>query len=463
MPRRLLLDGEDLAGLMLRVRTEMGPGAVVVKAERVRTGGVAGFFAKEHYELTVEVPEPQARPPRRLPVRPAGRAASPAGISALLDAADAAESRAAGGSGEGPTTAPGSGAIEQLGWISATPVAGPAAAAPPGEQGAESGAVSAAAAAAAEHEAGPRVSTDAKNFATLLASIDDMADVPVPPEIAQSAAAPAPAALPAAAVAPAGSPAIGPGTITSQALPAARFAPRGAVVTPVKLAPIHPVAKPHRGGDRRALLALGVPAELLGDGPVDENLPLSDLLARLGRPPAVLRTPGAVIAVVGPRARVLSVATWLAERTQLDPHDVVLAGDLQGISGHGRLLSRSAAAQHRARAAAAGELSIVAIGVGANADAWPDAAALLAELGPDQAWAVVDARRKSTDLRAWLAAVGGARAFDLVAATSVHETQEPGTVLDLGVPVGWIDGLPASPVVWAAVLSERLDVGARWD
>ncbi|HEY8721172.1 hypothetical protein, partial [Pengzhenrongella sp.] len=74
MSTRLLLDGESLAGLMLRVRTEMGPNAVVVKAERVRSGGVAGFFAKEHFELTVEVPEPRAhtpwRPATRLPAQP---------------------------------------------------------------------------------------------------------------------------------------------------------------------------------------------------------------------------------------------------------------------------------------------------------------------------------------------------------------------------------------------------------
>ncbi len=42
---------------MLRVREEMGPDATIVRAERVRTGGIAGFFAREHYELTVEVPD----------------------------------------------------------------------------------------------------------------------------------------------------------------------------------------------------------------------------------------------------------------------------------------------------------------------------------------------------------------------------------------------------------------------
>ncbi|QTE29887.1 hypothetical protein [Pengzhenrongella sicca] len=421
MPTRLLLDGADLAGLLHRVRTEMGPGAVVVKAERVRTGGVAGFFAKEHFELTVEVPDRRPRIPRRSPL-PAPVAGGPVGISALLAAADAAEARDAGGppAPTAPAGPPPGGAPTELGWIAATPVEP-----------------------AADPDAVPRLSTDAQTFASVLASIDDMAAAP----------ALAPAASGAAPAAPA-----------SRPLPAARFAPRGAVVTPVRLEPIHQAAGRNGGGDRRGLLALGVPAHLLGPGSMDETLPLSDLLARLDRPPGLLRTPGAVVAVVGDRAQVLAVAGQLAERARQDPHDVVLAGDMQGVAGYRRrLLSPAAASRHRARVADGDQVSIVAIGVGGPSEDWPAAAALLAELGPDQAWAVVDARRKPADLRAWLAAVGGTRAFDVIAAAAVHETREPGTVLDLGAPVGWIDGLPATAVVWAAVLSERLDVGARWD
>lgn len=59
MSRRLLLEGGDLPALMARVRQECGPDARIVRAERVRSGGVAGFFAREHYELTVEVPVPR--------------------------------------------------------------------------------------------------------------------------------------------------------------------------------------------------------------------------------------------------------------------------------------------------------------------------------------------------------------------------------------------------------------------
>ena len=252
-------------------------------------------------------------------------------------------------------------------------------------------------------------------------------------------------------------------------LPGARFSP--ALHTRSSARPAAPAgqgsaAEPSIavGGDRRALLGLGVPAALLGTGPLDESLPLSELLARLVRPPGLLRAPGSIIAVVGESAQALAVAAQFAVRVRQDPHDVVLAGVMPGIVGHNRrLLSQAAASMHRARVADGEQISIVALGVGPEAQDWPVAAELLADLGPDQAWAVVDARRKTSDLRTWLRVVGAAREFDVAAAASVHETQEPGTMLDLGVPVGWIDGLPATPIVWAAVLSERLEPGARWD
>jgi hypothetical protein len=102
---------------------------------------------------------------------------------------------------------------------------------------------------------------------------------------------------------------------------------------------------------------------------------------------------------------------------------------------------------------------VVALGVGGTATA----AELLAAFEPDEAWAAIDARLRGVELRRWLRAVGARRPFDAVAASHTFDAQAPGVVLNLGVPVGWVDGLPASPVVWAAVLSERLADDARWD
>ena len=52
---------------MARVRREHGPTARIVKAERVRSGGIGGFFAREYFEVTpVRVPQPRSQRPVRL-------------------------------------------------------------------------------------------------------------------------------------------------------------------------------------------------------------------------------------------------------------------------------------------------------------------------------------------------------------------------------------------------------------
>lgn len=71
---------------------EHGPRARIIAAEKVTVGGIGGFLSRQHYEVTVELP-PSGR--RRAPVEPdlPSRASSGrAGISALLEEADRAES-----------------------------------------------------------------------------------------------------------------------------------------------------------------------------------------------------------------------------------------------------------------------------------------------------------------------------------------------------------------------------------
>lgn len=84
--RRLLLDGPDLTELLARAGQL---GGRVVRAQRLRKG----LLMRRWYEVTVAVPEPDAAPLTRLPVRraPGPPVAPPAGIGALLGAAEAAE------------------------------------------------------------------------------------------------------------------------------------------------------------------------------------------------------------------------------------------------------------------------------------------------------------------------------------------------------------------------------------
>lgn len=72
MPTRLLLEGSDIESLLTRVRTEHGSTARIVSADKVRSGGVAGFFAKERFEVAVEVSDADGDP--QTPGIPAPRA-----------------------------------------------------------------------------------------------------------------------------------------------------------------------------------------------------------------------------------------------------------------------------------------------------------------------------------------------------------------------------------------------------
>lgn len=61
MAANLLLEGPDLEALLLRAHQEGGAQARIVRAEKIRRGGVLGFFAREGFEVAVELPENTVR------------------------------------------------------------------------------------------------------------------------------------------------------------------------------------------------------------------------------------------------------------------------------------------------------------------------------------------------------------------------------------------------------------------
>ncbi|MEU4427875.1 hypothetical protein AB0F81_45240, partial [Actinoplanes sp. NPDC024001] len=54
----MLLEGPAIEPLLAQVRDEYGSSVRIISADKVRSGGIGGFFAKQHYELSVEVPDP---------------------------------------------------------------------------------------------------------------------------------------------------------------------------------------------------------------------------------------------------------------------------------------------------------------------------------------------------------------------------------------------------------------------
>jgi len=345
VPELLLLEGEDLPALMARVRDELGPRATIVRAERVRTGGIAGFFSREHFELTVEVSQaPRARPASR----PAGDP-----FEAALDAADRAEA--------GPIEA---------------------------------------------------VSTAGPRFAAVLEQARALAGTPpAPPPPARPATAPP--------VPPAASP-----------LPA----PSGA-----------PASSTGWSRAAAALVAAGVPASFL-----DGARGVADVLDRIPPPPRPPRRSGQMLALVGEREAALDVAELLRHRWRLPAQAVVRAGD-DGLT------SSSAVVRWRIRTAEADHPWLLVVGVSDDHQGRQLAAGLVAAAQPEQVWAVVDARTKPEFAARWVQQVGAARHVDALAVDGLLDCRDPGTVLALGVPVAWADGIPASRVLWAAVLGQGLD------
>ncbi len=102
-PTRLQRNGATLDEVRDAVRSEFGPGARIVAAERVTTPGIGGLFRKAHVEATVEVPGPDDVPTARVAI--ADSPVQRVGIAALLADAEAAEARIAGHDGTASTRA----------------------------------------------------------------------------------------------------------------------------------------------------------------------------------------------------------------------------------------------------------------------------------------------------------------------------------------------------------------------
>lgn len=385
MPQQLLLEGQNLEALIVRVRKECGPGARVVRAEKVRAGGFLGFFTSEHFELTVEISYADivkaaatAAPVEAVPSRVAAEAALAAEIA---DAQAARESMLAGSLGDyaadrdaRQTTPPMSFTEEPESVLAFSSLAW----------------------------------GDSPEFDRLALSLTEQAD-------AVEAPAPATSRVPAAGTAPAS--AHGPSTTRAFVPATFPIAERQAAATPVvdadrrgvvafredardqetcetvtggcvmtalsdgsgdgfpglpselggdggEEAPPRPTSSPrgpssslrfdgvvlHRWGvftdvasavathcTVPALLALGVPMRCVEDyADLDSPVPLLDVVSRFATPPVRRPEAGDLIVVAGPADQALAVATGLAGWVGLPPTAVVLAGEVDAIRGHGR-------------------------------------------------------------------------------------------------------------------------------
>ncbi|MBD8610972.1 hypothetical protein IFT77_10790 [Frigoribacterium sp. CFBP 13729] len=393
MPTRRMMSGESLEALRSEVRAVHGPGARIVAAQKVTVGGVAGVFARKHYEVTVEVPDPRTDvPTARITITPP---ASRAGIAALLadaDAADGFEPR--GGADLG-------GAVDQRG------------------------------AARPQADAGPRDPFDDVLSGRETTAPRVVRAVPASPASAAAAAgAGAAAARPSAAASPrraARAAAAAAASVPSPAVAAAAgdLSTRTDAFAEIMddftfngiAAPEAPTAEAHDVEEAPAG-PLTTAAAFLAAAAASSSAPSALAPGDAGdRPaPSVLRGAGDLVVVVGRPGDAFRVAAQMATSFGLRSVD---AADRRGAI--------------LARATGVHEDSAVV-----TALAWDAAApAALEAIAADQVWVAVDVGRKHDDTARWVEAVRAVQPVAAVAVVGEDDTSTPGTVHLLGVPVGW--------------------------
>jgi hypothetical protein len=413
-------EGASLDDVLRDVQNEIGADARIIEANKLRAGGIGGFFAKERFEVVVELddePKPAAKPrPRR--ERPLGAASRQADADA----------------------APADNLLALADEVSAL-----------------------------ERTAATRVSTQGTDFADILGRIARDAGVPVQddggPEIDIREVKPAPTfeALyeaptpePARDLAPQGPiPAQGPVTPPAPAQPARDLALYGP--DPAQHAPVV-VTTPAAAPAPVELVRTGLPAQMLAavEPGTDVAVALAQCLSTLPAPTPLPRSKGSVVAVVGDRESAMAIARDVAEEHDVDPATIVLASSSyrgKDIPEDQRIGSPDEAFDRRRSWGRRRHATIVAIEAPIDDYRRRWASDVLDALEPSATWGVVDARRKAEDVAAWVDDLGG---VDAIALEATHATVSPASILELDIPVARIDGRAATPALWTALLVERL-------
>lgn len=190
---------------------------------------------------------------------------------------------------------------------------------------------------------------------------------------------------------------------------------------------------------------------------------LESILDELPPPAVPPRGAGQVLAVVGESGAALQAAHTCAAMLRIPRSGIGVAG-LPEHSSEGLeypvISGPQEALRLRSELSQADLPAIVVIATDtteAGADD-PWAAEMLAALRPAAVWAVVDARWKTEDSRAQLNRLGR---VDALVVHSAQLSASPASVWDLDLPLGLLDGRAASTFGWTGLLFPLLRSGAR--
>ena len=404
-------EGAELDDVLERVRSEVGPDARIVGANKVRKGGIGGFFAKEGYEVVVDMPEgaeASRRAARPRPAAEAPNAATP--ISSVLDLAEEVNMQ------------------ERRQVID---LSEPAVSTERGDFGAMLTRLTRELEDEEARANAPRALRPALERPRVEPLHEPQDDAPVAPQAHYRRTTTDD--VPADVVQPAP-----PRPITPRPEPAPET-----IFTPM------PEAAPQP--DPR-LLALGVPVELAPSVAAKNDLrtALVQRFAQLPPPPMLPRSNGVMIAIVGIGTAPIALAQRLADELDVDHEHVALATP-EAMSD---ITHPEEAEAFRRSCRRRTEPTIVACSISPGRAQLGWAHRILDKLEPTITWAVVEGSCKPEDVEHRIALLGGA---DVLAITGIADTVSPAAILSCDVPVGRIGSNPATPAVWADLLMERLE------
>ncbi|WP_370327659.1 hypothetical protein [Euzebya sp.] len=469
-------EGSSIEAVLAEVRTVLGSDAEIVEANKIRSGGLGGFFAKESYEVyatpgagrsstdSTGAADGSAGVTGPAPTDPAptGASASAASVSSvsasLLDLADRVSAAESGVAAEAPTrdvTPDDTSVAHRLGdLLAGRPTSAPADFEP---------------LSTAEM---PRISTEGGAFNDVLQRIAADAG----PDIADAVGArlaPAPTRPAGLATSHPHIPTVDHEAIADAAAAAVAAGTADAGQVPVPAAEVpdaaHRAVEPVGGADLTDTADLAA-VQTAGVLAADErtarlmswlergNLPRTTVMTALRGLPTMAELPdttGVVVAVVGERAQALRLCKQLAKAVDADPDAVVLASASyrgKAVPESQRITDAEDAQRERLswRRRATPTFVAVECGPGLRGADKEWTRTVVDTLDPHQVIGVVAASRKTEDVEVWLQQVGG---VDGLALEDVEHTSTPWAVLALGVPVAYLDRVPATPETWTDALA----------
>ncbi|WP_436525994.1 hypothetical protein [Actinoplanes sp. HUAS TT8] len=514
----MLLEGPAIEPLLAQVRDEYGSRVRIISADKVRSGGIGGFFAKQHYELSVEVPDAHedsedkvaqqtvaengTNPLERLleqaesrdrfnadaavaqpPGRPSAPKLGPApGLGDRLGSRDAGIGDTGAAFAElmagldvashlGEATRPGNRirqpadpAVRPFTPAIATesPVNGGARpslpAALPGRPGrAAPPPVPVSPAPAAPRPVSPApVSLVPEEVAPHTRRAVQQSPAPAPIRTAEPSAAPPRAAFQTMPSTPVRSAAEVYG-LPDDAAPVSPAPAAAPPAPPPKPATVRAKAGSDLDPVQRNLMTVGMPEEMarqITGG--DTYAGVLSVLASRPAAPGIPDGPGEILVIAGEVHTAVPIAKQLLEQIHVDQTHLLLAAPSTAGTGlhSSRLISSPGAAESRADKLQTSDhpwIVVIDAPVGGTDEFWVNE--MCDALGATALWAVVDATRKTADTARHLRNLGEVEALVV---HSVELTSDPASVLGLDVPIFSLDGKPATPHAWAAMLCARI-------